>query len=117
MELVQALKAYLADLVTMGIDKCKGRKLFVCPALFMMMYLATFNVSEDEVHFAYIDLSEEEYARCLKSVYVYDEKGWRRLGGWHSGSAPIPYILFKLKDLIRACSEVFAEKGMCCRQR
>ena len=28
------LKTYLKDLVTMGIDKCRNRKLILCPRLF-----------------------------------------------------------------------------------
>ena len=44
-------------------------------------------------------------------------KGWASIAPWCEGSPPEPYNLFKLKDLLKTCSEVFADKGKCCRQR
>ena len=47
---VQQLKAFLEDLVTMGIDKCRNRKLVLCPVLFWQKYRSTFPVQDDHAH-------------------------------------------------------------------
>ena len=43
---VRQLKTYLEDLVTMGIDKCRNRKLVLCPMLFWQKYRSTFPVQD-----------------------------------------------------------------------
>ena len=59
---VQQLKSFLEDLVTMGIDKCRNRELFLCPVLFWQRYRSTFPVQDDPVHFERITVSAEDYA-------------------------------------------------------
>ena len=44
------VKNFLSYMVTMAIDKCKHRKLIVCPALFDKLYTSTFPTESDEVH-------------------------------------------------------------------
>lgn len=112
---VSLLARYLRFLVVMGVDKCRNRLVAVCPVLFWSWYCSTFPVELDTVHFEDVPMTEFDYGRWLKTVY--DERGWKSIATWHSGSAPRPYNLIKLKDLIRPCAAVFAEKGKCCRQR
>ena len=112
---VRQLKTYLEDLVTMGIDKCRNRKLVLCPMLFWQKYRSTFPVQDDPVHFERITLSVDDYADWLKKEY--DRNRWFKIATWHRGSPPIPYNLWKLKDIITPCEKVMASKGKCCRQR
>jgi hypothetical protein len=112
---VRQLKTYLEDLVTMGIDKCRNRKLVLCPMLFWQKYRSTFPVQDDPVHFERITLSVDDYADWLKKEY--DRNRWSKIATWHRGSPPIPYNLWKLKDIITPCEKVMASKGKCCRQR
>ena len=112
---VRQLKTYLEDLVVMGIDKCRNRKLVLCPLLFRQKYRSTFPVQDDQVHFERITLSVEDYAAWLKKEY--DRRKWYQIATWHNGSPPIPYNLWKLKDIITPCEKVMASKGKCCRQR
>lgn len=112
---VKCLAHYLRHLVTMGVDKCRSRKLFVCPALFWRMYDATFDCSTNIVHFAIINLTLMDYAKWLHSVYKTNR--WDKLATWYEGSPPVPYILYKLKDLVVSCETVQKSKGKCCRQR
>ena len=86
---VQQLKPFLEDLVTMGIDKCRNRKLVLCPVLFWQKYRSTFLVQDDPVHFERIALSVDDYADWLKKEY--DRRRWFRIhvATWHN--APPPY--------------------------
>ena len=99
----------------MGIDKCRNRKLILCPMLFWQKYRSTFPVQDDPVHFERITLSVDDYADWLKKEY--DRNRWFKIATWHRGSPPIPYNLWKLKDIITPCEKVMASKGKCCRQR
>ena len=101
----------------MGIDKCRNRKLILCPRLFSRRYRATFPVQDDPVHFVRISLSIKEYSVWLKKEY--NRRQWHKIATWHYGSPPIPYNLWKLKDIITPCEQVMASKGnlKCCRQR
>ena len=110
---VKKLAQYLEKLVIMGIDKCRQRKLIVCPVLFDQMYRKAIKCDPD--HFIKLSHSEGTYEKYLKEIYT--KKGWSRFGGFHSGSPPVPYPLAKLKDLIPSCLEVQKAKGTCCRQR
>ena len=110
---VQLLSKYLDKLVVMGIDKCRQRKLIVCPVLFEQMYRKAFQCDPD--HFIKLTHSEGTYEDYLKEMYT--EQHWNRFGGFHSGSPPVPYPLAKLKDLIVSCATVHQSKGTCCRQR
>jgi len=113
---VQQCKRFLRKLVVMGIDKCPGRLLIVCPALFQRFYDATFPVEVDHVHFTPINKTPLEYAKELKQQY--HQKRWYKVATlMEDGSAPSPYPLFKLKDILASCSTVFASKGKCCRNR
>ena len=97
----------------MGIDKCRQRKLIVCPVLFDQMHRSAFKC--DPEHFKQLTHSEGTYERYLKEVYT--DKRWSRFGNFHSGSPPVPYPLAKLKDQITTCAAVQQSKGTCCRQR
>ena len=66
---MQKLKTYWEDLVTMGIGKCRNRKLILCPRLFSRRHRVTFPVQDDPVHFVRISLSIKEYAACLKTEF------------------------------------------------
>ena len=99
----------------MGIDKCKHRRLFVCPALFEKLYTDTFPAEKDTVHFESIHKSVKEYSSELRAIYK--AKQWYRIASFCSGSPPVPYPLYKLKDLIVPCAKVLESKGKCCRCR
>ena len=66
---VQKLKTYVENLVTMGIDKCRNRKLVLCPRLFSRRYRATFPVQDDPVHVVRISLSIKKYSVWLKKEF------------------------------------------------
>ena len=107
---------FLSSLVIMGIDKCQGRKLLLCPVLFERYYNKTFPVESDSVHFAPIRKTIEEYDLWIKKVY--DLKRWSTIATmYEKGDAPEPYPLFKLKDILAPCEQVLASKGTCCRNR
>lgn len=112
---VKNASSYLEDLVTMGIDKCTGRALILCPVLFDKIYSATFPVETDTVHFERVNLSPRAYGVMLKTMYITSR--WSKIATWHDGSPPVPYPLFKLKDIIADCKTVKASKGVCCRCR
>ena len=99
----------------MGIDKCRNRKLGLCPMLFWQKYMSTFPVQDDPVHFERSTLSVDDYADWLKKEY--DRHRWFRIVTWDKGSPPILYNLWKLKEIITPCEKVMASKGKCCRQR
>lgn len=101
---VGALAKYLKHLVIMGIGNCRNRKLFLCPVLFEKLYSATFPVASNTVYFECIDLNVRKYESWLKEQFKVHK--WSQLGDWHLGSSPVPYNLFKLKDLIVPCSTV-----------
>ena len=99
---VQLCKRFLRNLVVMGIDKCPGRLLIVCPALFQKFYDATFPVEVDHVHFTPINMNPQEYAKELKQQF--HQKRWYKVATLlEGGSAPSPYPLFKLKDILASC--------------
>ena len=85
---MQKLKTYVENLVTMGIDKCRNRKLVLCPRLFSRRYRATFPVQDDPVHFVRISLSIKEYSVWSKKEY--NRRQWHKIATWHYGSPP-PY--------------------------
>ena len=114
-EVVSAAR-YLRHLVIMGIDKGKNRKLFMCPSLFQQRYNQTFPATTDCIHYRKLNMKETEFVAYLKRAYKGHK--WWLLASWNAqGSMPVPYPLYKLKDLVRPCGEVFAEKGKCCRCR
>ena len=112
---VRELKHYMQYLTVMGIDKCRNRKLILCPALYDRYYRATFPVETDSVHFVAISEPVDLYERWLLGIYV--SKKWSQIASWHNGSPPVPYPLFKLKDILDDCATVFKKKGKCCRNR
>ena len=112
---VSLLLGYLRNLVTMGIDKCKGRVVLVCPVLLWKLFDSAFPVESDVEHFADVGMCVPVYMQWLKGKYKSNR--WDLIGGWYNGDFPEPYTLFKLKDLIRPCRDVLQEKGKCCRQR
>ena len=59
----------MEDLVIMGIDNGRNRKLVLCPRLFSRRYEATFPVQDDPVHFVRISLTIKEYSVWLKKEY------------------------------------------------
>ena len=113
--MVMAALYFLRYLVIMGIDKCRQRKLLLCPALYDQYYRATFPVESDSVHFSMIPLSVKAYGKWLRKMF--NQLQWYKIASWHSGSPPKPYPLFKLKDILASCDEVFRKKGKCCRNR
>ena len=56
-----------------------------------------------------------EYAVWLKKEF--NRRQWQRIATWHYGSPPIPYNLWKLKDITTPCEQAMASKRKCCRQR
>ena len=100
----------------MGVDKCVGRKLILCPKLFEWYYDRTFPVMTDREHFAPVETPLKEYTKWIEGIYV--RQGWKAIATFvHQGEAPHPYPLFKLKDIIADCTTVWASKGTCCRNR
>ena len=69
----------------------------------------------DTAHFVDVDMSVNEYEHWLKGEYK--SRRWDLIATWAKGEPPVPYCMYKLKDLIRDCTVVFAEKSKCCRQR
>jgi hypothetical protein len=113
---VKKLRTYLQELVVMGIDKCKGRKLILCPALFAKRYGVTFPVRTDTVHFEIVNHTTDSYSRWLQAEFR--RRKWLQIATFFkSGQPPVPYPLLKLKDIIANCKTVQASKGVCCRCR
>ena len=65
---VRRCKTFLEDLVTMGIDKCGGRKLILCPELFEWFYDRTFPVVSDQEHFALVEEPLHEYSKWIYGI-------------------------------------------------
>ena len=63
--------------MTMGIDKCRNRKLVLCPLLFWQKYRSAFPVQDDQVHFERTPLSVEGRAAWLKKEY--DRRKWYQI--------------------------------------
>ena len=115
-DMVRRCKVFLQELVTMGIDKCVGRKLILCPKLFEWYYDRTFPVLTDREHFAPVETPLKDYTKWIEGIYV--RQGWKAIATFiHQGEAPHPYPLFKLKDILADCATVWASKGTCCRNR
>ena len=72
--------------MTMGIDKCRNRKLVLCPVLFWQKYRSNFPVHDGPVHFERITLSVEEYADWLKNVGRMGRPAWYVLS-----NTPVPF--------------------------
>ena len=62
-DMVRRCKAFLQELVTMGVDKCVGRKLILCPKLFEWYYDLTFPVLTDREHFAPAETPLKDYTK------------------------------------------------------
>ena len=92
---VKALVHYLRKLVVMGIDKCKQRKLILCPALYDKYYRQTFPVQSDSDHFHPISMSVNKYSKWIRNEF--NRRKWYQIATFHSGSPPVPYPLFKLR--------------------
>ena len=115
-EFVARVVSYLSMLVVMGIDKCTSRCLIICPRLFERYFDETFPVQTDPVHFTPTTSTFSAVARGMRSEYTRNQ--WHRIAAWNPQcEASIPYPLFKYKDILATCADVFAKKGKCCRCR
>ena len=55
-------------------------------------------------------------ARGMRSEYTGNMTLWQKLAAWTpQWEASIPYPLFKYKDILETCADVFEKKGKCCR--
>ena len=114
--IVQRLATFLKDLAVMGIDKCTSRCLILCPHLFERYFDETFPVTTDARHFTPMPTSFTAIARIMKQEY--DKQKWSSIAAWNPNcSASVPYPLFKLKDILATCADVYEKKGKCCRNR
>ena len=100
----------------MGIDKCTSWCLILCPHLFEKYFDDTFPVLTDLRHFTPMPNSFTSIARTMR--LECDKQQWNTIAAWNTNcSASVPYPLFKLKDIMATCADVFAKKGKYCRNR
>ena len=70
--------------------------------------------SSRDLHVTPITSTFSAVARGMRSEYTRNM--WQKLAAWNPQcEASIPYPLFKYKDILATCADVFEKKGKCCR--
>ena len=107
---VHKLATFLQDLAVMGVDKCTSQCLILCPHLFERYFDETFPVATDARHFPPMPTSFTAVARDMK--LEYNKQKWDSIAAWNPHcSASVPYPLFKLKDILATCADVYEKMG------
>ena len=95
--LAKEVVQYLKHLAMVGIDKCMGRSLLLCPVLFQRFYMETFPVCSDSDHYLSCGLSVKEgLAQLTLDSQKFDIFGT----DLPRADIPTPYFLPKLKDVV-----------------